>query len=194
MNIEICVVSREQYEIVKTIFADQPFITVSQCSITNARYPVLISAGNSFGEMNGGVDGLINTHLSSYTPDKYIQEDVKKVICEQFFGELPVGQSIVVPTQHPVFKQLIYTPTMRVAEDVSSSLNAYFAFRGALVLMLQKGIKYASTPLFCCGAGCMPFQRACLQMKEAYITVTQKTMVGGNWPFYHSHHRFLHSL
>jgi O-acetyl-ADP-ribose deacetylase (regulator of RNase III) len=194
MLIEICVNSRQIYESVKGIFGDVPNVIVSLCSITQAKYPVLISPGNSFGEMNGGVDGLINTHLSGYTPDKYIQEDVKGIICKDFVGELPVGQSIVVKTQHPVFKYLIYTPTMRVAEDVSGSLNAYLAFRGALLAMLQNGLPNASTPLFCTGAGCMNLSKACQQMKEAYITVMQKKLVGGDWPLYHSHHRFLTSL
>ena len=72
-------------------------------SITYTSYQTIISAGNTFGEMNGGVDGMINAHLSGYTPDSYIQEHVKLIINEKIYGEFPVGQSINSnPTSHPI--------------------------------------------------------------------------------------------
>ena len=192
MQIEICIPDAKQYQIAKEIFQDQPNFTVAHKSITQASYPVIITAGNSFGEMNGGVDKIVNLHLSSYTPDKYISDDVKKIIETQFIGELPVGQSVLLRTNHPLHKFLIYTPTMRVAEDVSNTLNAYLAFRGAL--LYAKNLMGVSTPLFCTGAGGMDIRKACLQMKEAYISVTQGNLLGGDWRIYHAHHRHLLGL
>lgn len=194
MKIEICIKDKASYEIAKSIFQDIPDITITQNTITNAQYSTLISAGNSFAEMNGGVDGIINTHLSGYTPDSYIQQDVKSHINKYFVGELPVGQSIIVPTKHPRHTLLIYTPTMRVAEDVSNTVNAYLAFRGALTIMKNNNIQSASTPLFCSGAGGMSVQKTCYQMKEAYKSVIDRILIGKDWPYYHANHRYLHSF
>jgi len=176
MNIEICVTDKNVYDITKSIFANTPNIKITLNSITNASYPILISAGNSFAEMNGGVDGIINTHLSSFTPDRYIQKDVKEIINKQFAGELPVGQSIIIPTYHPKHKFLIYSPTMRVAENVENTINSYLAFRSALILMENNKINYASTPLFCSGAGGMIIKQTCYQMLEAYNSVITKNL------------------
>ena len=194
MNIEVCIIDNNQYQIAKSIFSDCPDFIIIKKSITEASHPVIVAAGNSFGEMNGGVDRYINYHLSLHTPDKYIQSDVKNVINNKFYGELPVGQSIIVSTSHPFHKFLIYTPTMRVAEDVHDSLNAYLAFRSAIVLAMNCNIRGLSTPLFCTGAGFMNVSMACKQMKEAYISVANKTLSGGDWKTFHEHHRYLKNL
>ena len=194
MKIEFCIKDKPSYEVVKSIFQDVPDVIVTNNTITNAIYPILISAGNSFAEMNGGVDGIINTHLSGYTPTMYIQQDVKNYINKNFMGELPVGRSILIKTHHPRHTHLIYTPTMRVAEDVSSTLNAYLAFRGALLVMRDNNLYAASTPLFCTGAGCMSLVKAAYQMKEAYLSVVKGNLIGKDWPYYHQNHRHLHSL
>jgi O-acetyl-ADP-ribose deacetylase (regulator of RNase III) len=194
MKIEICIRDKEQYKQALPMFVDCPDITVTQNTITNGSYSTLISAGNSFGQMDGGVDKIINTYLSSYTPHKYIHEDVIAAIGQHFAGELPVGQSIWIPTESPRHTKLIYTPTMRIAEDVSHTLNAYLAFRSALLVMQQANIQEASTPLFCTGAGCMSVTKACKQMKEAYNTVIKQTLIGGDWNTFRQHHRYLQSM
>lgn len=144
--------------------------------------------------MNGGVDGIINTHLSSFTPTKYIQEDVKHIINKEYMGELPVGQSVILPTCHPKHKILIYTPTMRVAENVANSINAYLAFRGALLLMRKNNISSAAISLLCSGAGGMSIQQSCNQMLEAYKSVMDGHLIDKDWKYYHSNHRHLHNL
>jgi len=194
IHIEFCVPNREAFEIARAIFADIPTIKVSNTSITAAQYSAIISAGNSFGEMNGGIDGIINTLLSAYTPSRYIQEDVKSVINNKYIGELPVGTSILVKTNHPRYTSLIYTPTMRVAENVSTTLNAYLAFRSSLNTMIQHGISSGSSPLFCTGAGAMSINKSCSQMKEAYLSIFNKSLLNGNWIIYHAHHRKLLNL
>jgi O-acetyl-ADP-ribose deacetylase (regulator of RNase III) len=194
MQIEFCIRDKAHYEVAKAIFAGEPNISVSHTTITKGAHPVLISAGNSFGEMNGGVDAYINSHLSSYTPDTHIERSVKANINKFYMGELSVGTSIIVPTQHPFHHLLIYSPTMRVAEDVSESLNAYLAFRSALLIMKNNRIEAASCPLFCSGAGCMDVAKSCRQMKEAYHSVAQGNLIGGDWKVYHSHHRHLLGL
>jgi O-acetyl-ADP-ribose deacetylase (regulator of RNase III) len=194
MKIEFCIRDRPSYEIAKSIFQDIPDITVTHNTITNGMYDTLISAGNSFAEMNGGVDGIINTHLSGYTPNSYIQFKVKEYINTYFMGELPVGRSILIKANHPRHHKLIYSPTMRIAEDVSNTINAYLAFRSTLILMKDNNITGASCPLFCTGAGCMSLVQACNQMKEAYKSVIKGDLIGKDWQYYHQNHRFLKSF
>ena len=192
MKIEFCVYDKHAHETVRSIFKELTDVTVHQKSITDADYSSIISAGNSFAEMNGGVDGVVNLHLT--TSNRYMQEVVKEHIGTLYVGELPVGQSILVPTSHPKHRQLIYTPTMRVAENVSNSINAYLAFRSALIIMKQNNILATSTPLFCTGVGGMSVEKACLQMKEAYLSVVNRSLIGQDWLQFHKHHRYLYSI
>jgi O-acetyl-ADP-ribose deacetylase (regulator of RNase III) len=194
MRIEFCVPDRHIFNTVEAILAGTPGLTVRNTSITNGSYAALISAGNSFAEMNGGVDGIVCTHLSAYTPAYYIQDKVKECIAKTHAGELPVGEAVVVEVQHPMHTRLIYAPTMRVPEDVSETLNAYLAFRGALVAMRRHGIEAASAPLFCTSAGCMPVERAVRQMRAAYLSVCSGELVGKDWLFYHENDRSLKRL
>lgn len=194
MHIEFCIPDRAIYLAVKPIFDGVENVTVSHTSIVNGEHAALISAGNSFAEMNGGVDGIINSHLSGYTPTYYIQDKVKEVLRKEFAGELPVGQAVIVPVQHPKHKWLVYAPTMRVPADVSVTLNAYLAFRGALIAMLGAGITAASTPLFCTAAGHMPVVRAARQMRAALESVVSQNLVGGDWKYFHSNDVMLKDL
>ena len=107
--------------------------------------------------MNGGVDGIVNTLLSAYTPMERIESGVKRAICAAYAGELPVGASVTVRPRHPNYTHLIYAPTMRV--DVSGSLNAYLAFRAALLAASHAGCRDVSAPLFCTGSGSMSVER-----------------------------------
>jgi hypothetical protein len=101
---------------------------------------------------------------------------------------------VLISTKHPKHNKLIYTPTMRVAEDVSKTINAYLAFRSVLTLMKNNNIYAASAPLFCTGAGCMSVAQACNQMKEAYLSVVNGILIGKDWPYYHQNHRYLHNF
>lgn len=170
---------------------------VRQCNITEARHDTIVSAGNSFAEMNGGVDGIINTHLSAFTPTSRIQARVKAAISRDWRGELPVGAAIVIDAQHPVHRRLVYAPTMRMASELPpGSLNAYIAFRGALVAAVRHGVTHLSTPLFCTGAGGVPVRVAVAQMLAAYASVTQpeQDQTGWQWPELHARHRELLQL
>lgn len=196
MRIEFCIKETNLYNIAKHILGDIPYITVSNNSITDAQYGTIISEGNSFAEINEGLDEVgINTHLFEFTPYRYIvQQDLKSCINRYFAGELPVGQSILIYTKHPKYKTLIYTPTMRITEDVSNTLNAYLAFRSALLLMKENNIPSASVPIFCLGEGGMNIYKACYQMKEAFKSLISGNLIGKDWSYYLQNDRFLHSV
>jgi len=48
-------------------------------------------------------------------------------------GEVPVGIAHAIFVKDPDFKAVIAAPTMRVPMDISTTVNAYLAFKSALV-------------------------------------------------------------
>jgi O-acetyl-ADP-ribose deacetylase (regulator of RNase III) len=158
----------------------------------------MLSAGNSFGEMNGGVDGIINTYLSLHSTEYRIDQIVKDHICVHYAGELPVGSAIAVrvPGQKPKHDWLVYAPTMRVAKEVPESINAYLAMRAGLLTCMNMTTMDCTIacPLLCTGVGAMPVTRAIKQMREAYDVVIHRKLVRGDWVLYHEHNRALEAM
>lgn len=123
----------------------------------------VVSPANSFGFMNGGIDGV----YARRWPD--IQDRVQKAIRTHFAGELPVGCAVEVligsPNQND-YKWLIAAPTMRIPCDVSETINAYLAFRAVLI----SSMKFASVtcPGLGTAIGQMPYHACAKQMRHAY--------------------------
>lgn len=141
------------------------------------RNVAIATAGNSFGQMDGGIDGHINIYLSN--GEKYIQYDVKQLISKLYFGEQPVGTCLLVKSLNSDIGFLAHAPTMRVPKDISNTINAYLAFRAVLTSIIRHNreckntdtIDYLLCPMFCCGAGCMKSEVAAKQMRMAFDSV-----------------------
>ncbi len=142
-----------------------------------------MTAGNSFGEMNGFVDGIINTFLSS--PYERMHTTVKRAIATRYLGEQPVGTCLLVPSlRRQAAGWLAHAVTMRVPQDVSDTLNSYTALRSALVEVFRhnnsactdeaktnKNITTILCPLLCTGAGGMDVATSARQMRRAWESV-----------------------
>ena len=61
--------------------------------------------------MDGGID---LPYLRYFGTD--LQARVHAKIRSSFFGELPVGQATVVPTDQPIVPYLVSAPTMRIPD------------------------------------------------------------------------------
>jgi O-acetyl-ADP-ribose deacetylase (regulator of RNase III) len=130
----------------------------------------LVSPANSFGYMDGGLDLAIRNELGLG-----IEQAVQAAIRERHHGELPVGSAEVVATGHARWPWLVVAPTMRYPEDVSSTLNAYLAFRAAL-LAVERHNQLAGTapirtlvcPGLATGIGRLPPARCAAQMRRAF--------------------------
>lgn len=72
-------------------------------------FDCMVSAANSFGLMDGGVDLAITNFFGAA-----LQTRVQQVILARYNGEQPVGTSFIVETGHPAHPFLAHTPTMRV--------------------------------------------------------------------------------
>jgi O-acetyl-ADP-ribose deacetylase (regulator of RNase III) len=131
----------------------------------------IVSPANSFGIMDGGLDLAILSQLG-----ESIQHRVQSMIVERHHGELPVGAAEVVETENEKWPFLVVAPTMRVPELVSNSLNAYLAFRAALLAVrafnqLEIRIRSMVVPGLATGIGGMSARRCAAQMREAYDQV-----------------------
>jgi O-acetyl-ADP-ribose deacetylase (regulator of RNase III) len=132
-------------------------------------YDCMVSAANSFGLMDGGVDAAI-TQFFGYE----LQEQVQKRIVDEFLGEQPVGTSIIVETNHPKHPFIAHTPTMRVPMDIAHTDHVYLAMWAMLLAVRQhnlkseKRINIVACPGLGTATGHVPYRQAARQMALAY--------------------------
>lgn len=133
----------------------------------------IVSPANSFGVMDGGVD-LAYTRYFGADLSWRLQQKIKA----EYFGELPVGQATIIPTENDGIKFLISAPTMRVPQIVRGTVNAYVAFRAVLIEIIkfnQENPKTPITTVLCPGlataTGELPANLCALQMLKAYENI-----------------------
>jgi O-acetyl-ADP-ribose deacetylase (regulator of RNase III) len=166
-------------------FADRDDVEVYRDDYFTRPADAMVSPANSFGIMDGGLDLAIRDALGFE-----IQRRVQQVIVERHHGELPVGCAEIVATDDTRWPSLVVAPTMRVPESVAQTLNAYLAFRAALLAAKRAGL----SSLVCCGLGtgigAMEPQRAAVQMRLALLNVSGPARVP-SFPQIHATHRAL---
>ena len=152
-------------------------ITIRGGNVLLARTAALVSPANSFGFMDGGLNWTISELF-----EWKIQPIVQNVIRTKHNGELLVGQAEVLETRFDTFPYLICAPTMRVPQNVASTVNAFLAMRAILTSIQQynrandNAIGSVAIPGLCTGAGQMPYERCATQMRTAYDYVTAKEL------------------
>lgn len=154
-------------------FARLPDVQVSQGDIFDLCADAIISPANSFGFMDGGID-LAYTQRFGWHLQERLQDELRR----HHIGELPVGQALVLETYDEGIPYLICAPTMRVPSLVTETVNAYLAFRAALLAVraFQRqhpgAITSVLSPGLCTAIGGMPADRSAQQMAAAYgVTV-----------------------
>jgi O-acetyl-ADP-ribose deacetylase (regulator of RNase III) len=151
----------------------------------------LVSPANSFGIMDGGLDAAIRAQLGGL-----VETAVQRRIVEEHHGELPVGAAELLPTGHPRWPFLIVAPTMRVPESVAHTLNAYLAFRAALLAVSkhnrsspEQTIRSIVVPGLGTGIGAMDARRCAAQMRIALDHVTKPPRIPSFSMIQEVHHR-----
>src|SRR5687767_1441272 len=117
-------------------FADAPNVEISCGNILELTADAIVSPANSFGYMDGGIDLAYSQYFGWE-----LQERLKRLLAREYFGELPVGQAVVVPTEHKSIRWLVSAPTMRVPSSISRTVNVYLAFRAALMALLKHNVQ-----------------------------------------------------
>ncbi|KAF3884137.1 MULTISPECIES: macro domain-containing protein [Nostocales] len=134
-----------------------------------ADFDCLVSPGNSFGMMDGGIDAAIINFFGSS-----LMERVQQRILTDYLGEQPVGTSMIVETGHRLHPFLAHTPTMRVPMSVVGTDIPYVAM-WAMLLSVRHHNQYAqdkihsiACPGLGTGIGRVPYREAARQMSLAY--------------------------
>lgn len=134
-----------------------------------SEFDCMVSAANSFGLMDGGVDLAIIRFFG-----RTLEERVQKHILEQYLGEQPIGTSIVVETKHKKHPYIAHTPTMRIPMTIALTDNVYVAMWAMLLAVYQhnltaaKKIRSIACPGLGTATGQVPYDEAARQMAVAY--------------------------
>jgi O-acetyl-ADP-ribose deacetylase (regulator of RNase III) len=154
-------------------FAGCGDVEVSRGDIFGLAADAIVSPANSFGYMDGGIDAAYTAHFGRELPER-----LREVLRRDWDGELPVGCAVVVGTNDARIPFLVSAPTMRVPMNVSDTVNAYLAFRAALIAVRnhnRAGPEIPIRSILCPGLatfyGCMNPRRAARQMLLAYRLV-----------------------
>ncbi|EKM3558828.1 macro domain-containing protein [Salmonella enterica] len=142
----------------------RPFETVPE-------FDCMVSAANSFGLMDGGVDAAITTYFGTQ-----LQRRVQKYIIQEYLGEQPVGTAFITETGDGEHPWLIHAPTMRVPLIIDGTDAVYNATRAALLAIFQhnksvaeyKKIKSVVFPAMGAGCGQVPPDSVARQMRLAW--------------------------
>lgn len=131
-------------------------------------FDCMVSAANSFGLMDGGVDAAITTFYGIQ-----LQTRVQQYILDEYLGEQPVGTAFVIGTNHEKHPWLVHAPTMRTPEVISGTDAVYRATWAALVAIHQHnkkgdGIKKVIFPAMGAGCGEVPAMNVAEQMALAW--------------------------
>ncbi|EAM4818863.1 phage tail protein [Salmonella enterica subsp. enterica serovar Pomona] len=142
----------------------EPFETIPE-------FDCMVSAANSFGLMDGGVDAAITTYFGTQ-----LQRRVQKYIIQEYLGEQPVGTAFITETGDGEHPWLIHAPTMRVPLIIDGTDAVYNATRAALLAIFQhnksvaeyKKIKSVVFPAMGAGCGQVPPDSVARQMRLAW--------------------------
>ncbi|KAB8140057.1 phage tail protein [Chloroflexia bacterium SDU3-3] len=132
-------------------------------------FDCMVSAANSFGLMDGGVDAAIINFFGDQ-----LMARVQRRILDVYLGEQPVGTALIVETQHPKHPFIAHAPTMRVPSSVAESENAYLAMWATLLAVRQHNqtaappIRTLACPGLATATGGMLLDEAARQMALAY--------------------------
>ena len=133
-------------------------------------FDCMVSAANSFGLMDGGVDGAITRFFGDALKAR-VQERILHLYC----GEQPVGTSLILHTGNLDHPYLAHTPTMRVPMSIAGTDAVYRAMWAMLLAVRRHNqgpagetIQTIACPGLGTMAGRVPPQEAARQMAAAY--------------------------
>lgn len=111
----------------------------------------IVSPANSFGDMGGGVDLRYREYFGWQ-----LEERLQKAIAQKPFGELLVGDALVINTGHNTIKNLVCAPTMRFPHVLPDPEPGYLASRVATYAALCHKVEKLVMPGMGTGVGALP--------------------------------------
>ena len=128
-----------------------------------------VTAANSFGIMNAGVDAAIAAFHGESLPAA-----VQDRILNDFLGEQPVGTAFLVKTGNPQYPFVAHAPTMRVPGSIEGTDAVYRATWAALTAIHRHNqserplIEVVAFPAMGTGFGGMAYDESARQMAVAW--------------------------
>ncbi len=147
-------------------FQDLPRVHITNGSILDFADDTIVSPANSYGEMGGGVD-LVYRNFFGRKIEAALQDAIKG----SHGSYLPIGEALLIPTDHEKIPRLIASPTMFLPEP-TSQLNVYKASLAAFKLALSRKIDRLFCPGFGTGVGRVSFHDSAYAMRGAYTDAT----------------------
>ena len=132
-------------------------------------FDCMVSAANSFGLMDGGVDLAIIRFFG-----RSLEQRVQQYILEHYLGEQPIGTSFIIETENKQHPFIAHTPTMRVPMSIALTDQVYTAMWAMLLAVRQynstksQKIQTIACPGLGTATGQVPFDEAARQMALAY--------------------------
>lgn len=132
-------------------------------------FDCVVTAGNSFGLMDAGVDLAVVRYFG-----RHVMERVQKCILDDHLGEQPVGTCLIIPTDHATHPFVAHAPTMRVPMNIQGTDHVYLALWAALTAVHRhnrndaKKISSLACPALGTGTGGMNPMEAAVQLRLAY--------------------------
>lgn len=124
MKIILCAIDKPLLYAFQSHCGDLPNVTVFEGSVFDCGAQFVVTPGNSFGFMDGGLD------LEVATRWPHAATKIRKIAMA---GEILVGQALQCLLLDDPFFSVVYAPTMRVPMRLpSDTVNPYLATRGAL--------------------------------------------------------------
>lgn len=156
-------------------------VSVQHGRFEDVEFDCIVSAANSFGLMDGGVDGAITMYFGNQ-----LMYRVQQTIIKEYHGEQPVGTSFIIRGNAELNdgnnKYVAHTPTMRVPMNIRGTENVYQAMRAMLIEVHKFNERVDSgeyppeynriNTVACTGLGTLcgeiPYRKAALDMAVGY--------------------------
>lgn len=170
MKLILCDTNERLCEAWDKVFAGESDVEVLHSRFEDVvEYDAIVSPGNSFGLMDGGIDAAIIDYFG-YGLMKRVQNEIMAL----YFGEQPVGTCLLVCTENDQHPFLAHTPTMRIPQNIQGTENVYNAMRAMLIAVRHSsGINTILCPGLGTCTGCMPEELVAAHMYMAWRNVMQ---------------------
>lgn len=128
-------------------FAEKPLpVEIREGDLFDTEADALILPGNAFGFLDRGLELQVWERLGWS-----LQDRLREYVRERGFGELLVGEAVIVPTERTEgpLRFVVYAPIYRTPRPIDGTLHAYLAVRGALLALCRSedaGIRSAVFP------------------------------------------------
>jgi O-acetyl-ADP-ribose deacetylase (regulator of RNase III) len=173
--VKFCSIEKDMVVFWKKEFSGLNRVEVIEGDMFSQVADAIVSPGNSFGLMDAGIDKLICEHFGVK-----IEQNLQRIIKKEYYGELVVGNAIIIKTNNEKIPYFISAPTMRAPMRLGESVNPYLAVRAVFIAIIEhnshiknrkKRISSVIIPGMGIGTGKMPREIVAKQMKEAYDSI-----------------------